>query len=160
MIPKSTQNSCYVKSSVVHSSGMRGPLESNPAIVNTSGVLNSQKMVSSQVVHSEVPPPSNISSQYRPQPSLALKEVNEVYTNGNSYKGQKNAQDQRHGKGKYTYADGSYYYGDWYKNKMFGSGILYYDDKTVEYDGDWKDDMFEGKGILYGKGCDWIKYEG
>jgi hypothetical protein len=30
----------------------------------------------------------------------------------------------------------------------------------IEYDGNWKDDVFEGRGTLYGKGCDWIKYEG
>jgi hypothetical protein len=43
---------------------------------------------------------------------------------------------------------------------MFGNGTLYYPDKSVEYDGEWRDDMFEGRGVLYGKGCDWIKYEG
>ncbi len=89
-----------------------------------------------------------------------MREVNEVYTNGNAYKGHKNTLDERHGKGKYIYSDGSYYYGDWYKNKMFGNGVLYYSDGNVEYDGEWKDDLFEGKGIIYGKGCDWIKYEG
>jgi hypothetical protein len=33
------------------------------------------------------------------------------------YTGQKK-DDLRHGKGKYLYADGSYYYGDWFKGKM------------------------------------------
>jgi hypothetical protein len=33
------------------------------------------------------------------------------------YTGQKK-DELRHGKGKYLYADGSYYYGDWMKGKM------------------------------------------
>ena len=102
----------------------------------------------------------SLTSQYRPQVGGNLQETNEFYTNGNSYKGQKNAQNQRHGKGKYTYSDGSYYYGDWVKNKMVGSGVLYYEDGQVEYDGEWKEDAFEGRGLLYGRDCDWSRYEG
>jgi hypothetical protein len=37
----------------------------------------------------------------------------------------------RHGRGKYIYADGSYYYGDWFRNKMTGTGALYYPDGSV-----------------------------
>ncbi len=51
-------------------------------------------------------------SEYRPN-----VDSSEVYTNGNMYTGQKK-DDLRHGKGKYIYADGSYYYGDWFKGKM------------------------------------------
>jgi hypothetical protein len=78
---------------------------------------------------------STITSPSRPIGVLNLREVSEVYTNGCIYKGQKNLQEERHGKGKYTYSDGSIYHGDWYKNKMFGNGVLYYADKGVEYDG-------------------------
>ena len=38
----------------------------------------------------------------------ALEEVHENYTNGNQYKGTKK-NGQRHGKGRYTFKDGSYY---------------------------------------------------
>ena len=55
---------------------------------------------------------TNLVSEYRPN-----LDTTEMYTNGNMYIGQKK-DGNRHGKGKYSYADGSYYYGDWIKGKM------------------------------------------
>lgn len=93
-------------------------------------------------------------AEYRPQ-----IEVSEVYTNGNRYQGQ-NKDNLRHGRGKYIYADGSYYIGDWKKGKMDGQGQLYDSNSNLVYDGNWKDDHYEGAGRLMGFGTDWTKYEG
>ncbi len=62
---------------------------------------------------------STLASEYRPQ-----MDETELYTNGNMFMGQKK-DGQRHGKGKYVYSDGSYYYGDWFRGKMQGVGQLY-----------------------------------
>jgi hypothetical protein len=62
---------------------------------------------------------TSLASEYRPQINSS-----EIYTNGNMYTGQKR-DNLRHGKGKYMYNDGSYYYGDWFKGKMEGQGKLY-----------------------------------
>lgn len=158
VIPRSQTNSAYVKDTVIHHLYSSRSLVNSQMAASKPGVLNSNRLLTSNVLPAEQI--STLTSQYRPISTFNLHEVNEMYTNGNTYKGQKNAQGERHGKGKYTYEDGSFYYGDWYRNKMFGSGTLYYSDKSVEYDGEWKDDMFEGRGVLYGKACDWIKYEG
>lgn len=97
---------------------------------------------------------TTLASEYRPN-----VDASEIYTNGNQYTGQKK-ENLRHGKGKYTYADGSYYYGDWFKGKMEGVGQLYDVNGNLEYEGEWKDDHFEGKGKLMSYGTDWTKYEG
>ena len=55
---------------------------------------------------------TSLASEYRPKVNTS-----EVYTNGNMYTGQKK-DNLRHGKGKYLYNDGSYYYGDWFRGKM------------------------------------------
>lgn len=62
---------------------------------------------------------TTLASQYRPP-----IDASEVYTNGNRYEGQKR-DNLRHGKGKYIYSDGSYYFGDWAKGKMQGTGQLF-----------------------------------
>lgn len=107
------------------------PKNSNTLPNVSEPYLESNTKIIPSIVPIEVRQTTSLTSQYRPQISNNLQEVNEVYTNGNSYKGQKNTQNQRHGKGKYIYADGSYYYGDWIKNKMVGNGVLYYPDGQV-----------------------------
>ena len=93
-------------------------------------------------------------SEYRPN-----IETSEVYTNGNRYEGEKR-DTLRHGRGKYIYNDGSYYFGDWVKGKMEGQGQLIDAEGNLIFEGLWKDDHYEGKGRLMGMGEDWIKYEG
>jgi hypothetical protein len=75
-------------------------------------------------------------SEYRP-----MVETSEVYTNGNRYEGEKK-DTLRHGKGKYMYNDGSYYFGDWIKGKMEGQGELIGSDGSLIYEGQWKDDHY------------------
>ena len=79
---------------------------------------------------------------------------------------------QKHGHGKYTYADGtSYYDGEWKENMMHGNGERKYNngdvyngnfimnkrsgfgtmrfaENHVEYRGDWQDDKMNGKGVM------------
>jgi len=62
----------------------------------------------------------------------------------------------RHGKGKYTYTDGSEYEGDWVKGKKTGYGVYRtYNKKRHDgsafveyyYEGEWKDGEKHGKGL-------------
>ena len=151
MIPKTTVNNTYIKDTVMNT-GARGLVEQNP-------MLAQNKTIVPTIIPKMSRGMASMAAEYRPQANINLEEVNELYSNGNAYKGQKK-EGMRHGRGKYIYADGSYFFGDWFKNKMTGRGSLYYADGSVEYDGEWKDDQFEGQGILYGRGCDWTKYEG
>ena len=50
-----------------------------------------------------------------------------------------------HGKGKWTYSDGSVYEGEWKDGKWHGKGKRTYSDGTY-YEGEWKDDKWHGKG--------------
>lgn len=114
----------------------------------------SQKNLSGSRVFS-----SRIKSENRNE---ELENVMENYTNGNKYVGQKKG-DLKHGKGKYTFRDGSYYEGDWNENKISGVGGLYFVDGNIEYNGEWRNDEFNGWGTHYSdrkKGECWQKYEG
>lgn len=51
----------------------------------------------------------------------------------------------KHGKGKYTWANGNVYDGDWKNDKMHGKGKYTWADGNV-YDGNWKNDKMDGKG--------------
>jgi hypothetical protein len=53
--------------------------------------------------------------------------------------------DKMHGKGKYTYADGSVYEGEWRNNMKNGKG-KYISVSGSVYEGEWKDDKMHGKG--------------
>jgi hypothetical protein len=55
----------------------------------------------------------------------------------------------RHGKGKFTYKEGSYYDGEWQNNKMHGYGMLYYPNGSLAYEGEWQEDEFHGKGKVF-----------
>lgn len=52
------------------------------------------------------------------------------------------------GKGRLTYADGSFYDGLWKKGKQTGAGSFYYANGDV-FQGCWRDDQMHGKGWLY-----------
>lgn len=55
----------------------------------------------------------------------------------------------RHGFGKYTFEDGSYYEGMWNFNRMQGQGKLYYASGKLAYEGGWSQDQIHGTGKLY-----------
>lgn len=55
----------------------------------------------------------------------------------------------RHGKGKFVYADGAKYDGEWYEGSMKGYGLLYYKNGALAYEGHWKADKFHGRGVIY-----------
>lgn len=74
--------------------------------------------------------------------------VEETYDIGTRYEGYM-LNGMRDGKGKFFYKEGSYYDGEWLKNKMHGYGVLYYPNGMVAYEGEWKEDEFDGKGIVY-----------
>lgn len=87
-----------------------------------------------------------------PQPMLMqamskaiLKMLNDK---GSTYVGSTNEKGLKHGKGKITYIDGSYYEGDFVDDKKEGHGRQLSKDGTI-YDGKWHNDMREGEGTLY-----------
>lgn len=51
----------------------------------------------------------------------------------------------KHGKGKMTFTDGSYYDGDWEADETHGYGVNYNKDNSIKYSGKWVDGYFEGK---------------
>ena len=54
----------------------------------------------------------------------------------------------KHGKGKYTWNDGSMYNGYWYENKINGTGIYTWPDGR-RYEGEWKEHQRHGQGTYY-----------
>jgi hypothetical protein len=56
----------------------------------------------------------------------------------------------RHGKGKYTWANGDVYEGDFLEGKRSGYG-RYLFVSGEKYEGEWKNDLREGKGVIYSK---------
>lgn len=102
--------------------------------------------------------------------------VTETYIDGSVYEGEKRG-DLRHGKGRFNYADGGMYSGDWVLGSIEGYGVLYYAGGKKAYEGMWRSDKFNGKGVLYNErpnslygdfdyfdfdrlGKGWTKYEG
>ena len=68
------------------------------------------------------------------------------------YVGERNAAGQREGRGKYVFADGDVYEGEWKANKQEGRGISRYASGGV-YEGEFKADKKEGQGTyLYASG--------
>lgn len=55
-----------------------------------------------------------------------------------------------HGKGRYYYANGDKYVGEFENGKKNGKGIMYWGAKSRfagnRYDGEWKEDKMHGKG--------------
>jgi hypothetical protein len=64
---------------------------------------------------------------------------------------------KKHGKGKYTWADGSIYSGQWVENKINGVGVYLWKDGRRYY-GQWKDNDMEGIGIYFYS--DGMRYDG
>ena len=73
------------------------------------------------------------------------------------YVGEKNAAAQYEGRGKYMFADGDVYEGEWKAGKKEGRGIYLYANGDV-YKGEYKADKKEGPGIL--RWADGNVYEG
>jgi hypothetical protein len=63
------------------------------------------------------------------------------------YVGERNAAGQREGRGKYVFADGTVYEGEWKAGKSEGRGICRFANGEV-YEGEWKADKREGQGIF------------
>ncbi|OMJ81519.1 hypothetical protein SteCoe_17986 [Stentor coeruleus] len=77
--------------------------------------------------------------------------------NGAIYTGDWNKSNQRHGKGKQIWSDGSMYEGYWFNDKACGRGRLIHANGDV-YEGEWKNDKAHGKGIYIHS--DGARYEG
>ena len=77
--------------------------------------------------------------------------------NGAIYVGEWNVENQRHGKGKVFFKDGSIFEGHWLYGMVNGLGRHIHSDGAY-YLGQWKDDMVHGKGILMHK--DGASYDG
>jgi hypothetical protein len=56
----------------------------------------------------------------------------------------------KHGKGTFTFADGSKYVGEFKDNKKHGRGVDCKPDGSVEYSGGFKDGLRHGKGKNFG----------
>jgi hypothetical protein len=70
----------------------------------------------------------------------------ETYANGNVYKGEWK-DDQKHGQGTFTWADGDVCKGEWKDDQKHGHGTLTYANGNV-YEGGWKDGQKHGHGTL------------
>jgi len=66
--------------------------------------------------------------------------------NEDAYVGDKNEKNERHGKGKMTYADGDVYEGEWKNNKKSGNGKMTFKNNS-SYEGKWKSDNINGFGV-------------
>ena len=67
------------------------------------------------------------------------------YDNGDMYEGCTDVEGRFNGKGKYTWADGSYYDGDWVNNKKQGLGEYKFNDGSL-FTGNWINDKRDGFG--------------
>jgi len=71
-----------------------------------------------------------------------------LYERGSHYEGQTNSEGKKHGKGRCTYIDGSYYDGSWQDDKKHGWGELKMREGTT-YKGEWEHDHKNGNGKLF-----------
>ncbi|PRP82793.1 hypothetical protein PROFUN_10008 [Planoprotostelium fungivorum] len=69
-----------------------------------------------------------------------------IYPNGDSYTGMFNAEGERHGKGKYIFANGNIYSGSFEHDLQCGFGILVMTDGD-RYTGEFANNRFHGKGM-------------
>ncbi|CAD8082050.1 unnamed protein product [Paramecium primaurelia] len=76
--------------------------------------------------------------------------ITEQYQDGSSYVGETYNQ-LRDGFGRYQFAEGGYYEGQWKQNKMHGYGTLFYGVGQKAYEGQFENDQFSGFGTLYNK---------
>ncbi len=99
------------------------------------------------------PAPSYASESVKPAAGAKIERME--YDGGDFYEGEI-VDGYRHGKGKYTWADGSEYEGDWVKGKKCGFGVYRSYSKNEKdgstylsyiYEGEWKDGKKHGQGI-------------
>ncbi|CAK9197219.1 unnamed protein product [Sphagnum troendelagicum] len=76
-----------------------------------------------------------------------LTQVMEIQLNQGLYKGRCQA-GQPEGKGRLTYADGSFYEGQWKQGNRHGTGAFYYANGDM-YQGSWRNNVMHGQGWLY-----------
>ncbi|XP_049790165.1 radial spoke head 1 homolog [Schistocerca nitens] len=76
--------------------------------------------------------------------------------NGDLYVGQY-ARGKRHGVGIYVFRGGAQYHGDWRQGLKYGQGVFHYPDGS-RYEGDWRYDARHGYGTYYYPNGD--EYEG
>ena len=72
-----------------------------------------------------------------------MAEIN--YNNGDKYIGEE-VNGFRNGFGKYTFSDGSFYEGEYVKDKMEGWGTFSWANNGDLYVGEWEDDAENGQG--------------
>ena len=53
--------------------------------------------------------------------------------------------DKHEGYGKFIYANGEYYIGEWKNALKHGKGTMYYSNKNIKYEGDWINNEFVDK---------------
>jgi hypothetical protein len=63
------------------------------------------------------------------------------------YEGEYNEEGKRHGKGKYTFADGRVYEGDWKDDMRNGRGRITYSSGYI-FEGNWNNDISDGGGMI------------
>jgi len=69
------------------------------------------------------------------------------YANGDSYDGEFDKNEKRHGHGVMAYANGEKYEGEWDQNKKNGHGVFIYENGD-KYDGKWKNNKKDGHGVM------------
>ena len=69
---------------------------------------------------------------------------------------------KQHGKGTFTYEDGSKYDGEWKDNQRDGKGLMIWkaNEGEFRYDGEWKKDMKDGQGTYTWPGSDKLYHKG
>ncbi|KAJ9437148.1 hypothetical protein DIPPA_63174 [Diplonema papillatum] len=86
--------------------------------------------------------------------------VVEMYPNGDKYEGQVGVDGTKHGWGKYTFANGKVYEGNWASGKMNGWGEFVESDTKDRFVGEWEDAnrrfgiYFYANGDMYQGGFD------
>ncbi|KAJ0796814.1 putative 1-phosphatidylinositol-4-phosphate 5-kinase [Helianthus annuus] len=89
-----------------------------------------------------------------------LVHVEKIFSNGDIYMGQWVAENCPHGSGKYLWADGCMYFGEWWKGRMNGRGKFSWPSGAT-YEGRFKNCYMDGEGTFTGslnhtyKGC-WV----
>ena len=116
-----------------------------------TGVWENDDIIDSTKI--EYPAPAYASESVKPAAGAKIERME--YDGGDFYEGEI-VDGYRHGKGKYTWADGSEYEGDWVKGKKCGFGVYRSYSKNEKdgstylsyiYEGEWKDSKKHGQGI-------------
>ena len=116
-----------------------------------TGVWENDDIIDSTKI--EYPAPAYASESVVPAAGAKIERME--YDGGDFYEGEI-VDGYRHGKGKYTWADGSEYEGDWVKGKKCGFGVYRSYSKNEKdgstylsyiYEGEWKDGKKHGQGI-------------